>query len=64
MSVIELKEKIARYMNHTEDEAFLQMIHQLIHYHQSSQDLDQANTEIEKGNYITHKQVIAESKTW
>lgn len=54
MGVVEIREEITDYMNHTDDESFLQMIRQMINYHQASREklrpmtMEELNTRIDE----------------
>lgn len=63
-----LREKLHHYLEVVEDKK-IQAIYtlfeeEIIDIEQYNKDIEEAEKEIEAGNYYTHEQVLAEIKTW
>lgn len=63
-----IREKLHHYLEAVEDKK-IQAIYtlfeeEIINIEQYNKDIEDAEKEIEAGNYYTHEQVLAEIKTW
>jgi predicted transcriptional regulator len=63
-----IREKLHHYLEVVEDKK-IQAIYtlfeeEIINIEQYNKDIEDAEKEIEAGNYYTHEQVLAEIKTW
>ena len=63
-----IREKLHHYLEVVEDKK-IQAIYtlfeeEIIDIEQYNKDIEEAEKEIEAGNYYTHEQVLAEIKTW
>ena len=78
MSTIELKPSIRQQLEKTKDEKLLQQIQSILHTHfhtpidelggqtlqEFNDEMDEAEAEIDAGEFYTHDEVVEMSKKW